>query len=823
MLTNLHRSLLAALAAVVTLSSSISVAADPAAVVAGPLVVTPKIITLTHRRQPVSIIVTATTKNARSIDLTAGTKFVSSDEKIATVDKSGHVYPQGNGKAIITVTAAGRTATVAVTASIPATERSYSFTHEVMPVLSKGGCNQGSCHGYSLGKNGFKLSLRGADAKYDHAAIRDEYYGRRINHQNPVGSLLVSKPLGGVPHEGGIRLKRGSLEDKILLNWISEGARSDTDQPDGLVSIEVYPKQIVLHPGESHQLQLLARYADGRVRDVTQLGIFTSNTDRFASVDAEGLVTANELGETAIVLRYERKFTVTGCIVLSPGSEFAPTPFPQNHLVDRHIITKLNALKVIPSVLADDTTYLRRAYIDLIGLQPKPEELVSFLADKSPNKREKVVDALFSRSEFVDHWSLKWGDLLQNSRTTVSDPAVFAFREWIRSAVASNMPLDDFARQVLTGRGSFRNSPTSTYYLVSVDENDTLQRATQVFCGMRMLCAKCHPHPFENWTQVDYYGLASFFNQVRTKQDPLLATDRKAKVVLLDTTRGYARNPRTNQLQPPRFLGGIEPKIETGADRRLLYANWLASAENPFFAKSITNRIWSYFFNRGIIDPVDDVRTTNPPINPDLLNALTADFIKHDFNVRHLMKQIVTSQTYQRSTIPNESNKHDSDNFSRALPRRLSAEVLVDCLAQSSNVPGRFGGAPAGFTAAQLPDANVTSEILDLFGKPKRVEACECERDDTSNMLQALHFINSKSMFDRLANGNGRIALLLRQKLADDEIIRQLYLWTIVREPSTGELALARKHLASYAEKKTEALQDLMWALLNSRDFLLLN
>ena len=797
-------------------------AAKPLQIV-GKLQVEPASMSLAHRQWPHSIIVTARTADGQSVDLTSQATFQSSDEKVAQPNLFGWVKPAGTGSATITVTAAGQTATVKVDVKLSDVARKYSFRHDIMPVLSKAGCNAGSCHGYSLGKNGFKLTLRGSDAAPDYKSLTEEFLNRRVNLHNPPASLLLRKPLGDSPHEGGVRFEHGSLLHNYLLGWITEGCQSDLKDPVRLESIHVYPEKVVLSPSRQHQLQLIANYSDGSLRDVTRLAIFTANTERVASVDDMGLVTAADLGETAVVVRFERIFATSNFIVLNANPKFQPTPIPAGNVIDKFVVRKLNDLNINPSELVDDAGFLRRVHLDLIGIQPTPDELRAFLAEKNPAKRANVVDALFKRPEFVDWWTLKWGDLLQNSRNRLSVPALFAFREWIRVAVASNMPLDEFARSILTGRGSFNDDPTGAYFVVSKDTDDTLQRATQVFCGVRMLCAKCHPHPFENWTQADYYGLHSFFNQITTKNDPRLAGVKNAKILLVNLPVGYSRNPRSGQLQPPRYLGGDEPKIPTGTDRRVIYAKWLTSPENRFFARSMTNRVWSYFFHRGIIEPVDDLRTTNPPINPELLDALTKDFVDHKFDLRHLMRRIVASQTYQRSSVPNESNAHDDMNFSHAIPRRLPAEALLDSLVQATGIPERFAGAPAGFTAAQLPDANVNSEFLSLFGKPKRMEACECERDDSSNMLQALHFINGKSILSRITSPTGRVAQFLKAKLTNSQLIEQLYLWSVCRFPSPQELEVSRKFIASYGDKRTEAAQDLMWALLNSRDFMLVH
>lgn len=782
--------------------------------------VEPASIRLTHPRQPHSILVTLRQANAQSLDLTAEATFASQDERIARVDPLGWVEPVSSGSTVIEVEAAGQRASINVIVEFSSGRVPYSFRHEIMPLFSKAACNQGACHGYSLGKNGFRLSLRGGDERQDYYSVSQEFLGRRINRQQPELSLLVRKATGDLPHGGGIRLEPGDVPHRTLIEWIGEGAPGDLESPLRLESVSVAPSQAVLTPDGQQQLQVRATYSDGSQRDVSRLAVFTSNADMLASVDESGLVTAYERGETAVVVRFERVFAVANIVVLAPDAGFVDAEVPQDNLIDRYAIEKLNSVRIRPSELATDAEYLRRVYIDLIGLQPAPDEVRSFLADGAPDKRERVVDALFARPEFVDHWSLKWGDLLQNGRSRLSEEAMWSFREWIRGAVASNMPLDQFARELVTARGSYRDDPASAWLLISRDENDTLQRATQVFCGVRMLCSKCHNHPFENWTQADYYGLASFFNQVASKQDPLLPGNGNAKSVTLNLAAAHAMNPRSGGPQPPRFLGGGEADVPSGTDRRTAYALWLTSPDNPFFGRSLVNRMWSYFFHRGIIDPVDDVRSTNPPINPALLDSLAADFIEHGFDARHLMRRIVGSRTYQRSSLANETNASDELNFSRAVPRRLRAEVILDCLVQATSAPENFNGAPEGFRAAQLPDASAGSELLNLLGKPQRMEACECQRSDGSNMLQALQFINGPAILARVARPGGRVEQLVANHPGNEQLTQELYLWALARFPSETELRLAGEHFAAYGEMRLAAAQDLMWALLNSKDFL---
>jgi len=795
-------------------------AAEPAAPVS--VEVSPSAVEFRHQRHLQSIQVFGMSADGFSVDLRAQAQVTSADPKIVAVDEQGRLKPVANGQTRITIAVAGQTKTIEAKVSLPPTEPAFSFRHEVMPVLTRAGCNAGACHGYSLGKNGFKLSLRGQDPDADYPAIAREFAGRRVNFQAPASSLLIAKARGEATHEGGARFARGSLSDEILVNWIRQGTPDDRKDPAQVIAVRIVPEKLILQPGQKHRLQLFADYSDGTKRDVTRLAIFAANNTQFANVDDEGLAVAGDPGETAIVGRFERMFAATGVTVLGQVKEFAATPAP-NQLVDRHVVEKLNRLKIKPSPVAGDEEFLRRVYLDLIGLQPKPDEVLAFLADKSPGKRAKVVDALFDRPEFVDHWSLKWGDLLQNSRNSASSAAVYQFREFIRGAVAANTPLDEFARKILTASGGSSDDPASSYFAVSKSLSDTVERSTQVFCGIRMLCARCHSHPMENWTQADYYGIASFFSQVSLKADPRFPNVPNSRILQVNLTAPAATNPRSGKLQPPKYLGGAEPQLAQGKDRREAYAVWLTSATNPYFARGMVNRIWSYFFHRGIIDPVDDIRSTNPPINPALLDALTADFVAHKFDLRHLMRQIVTSDTYQRTSIPNASNRADEQNFSHAIPRRIPAEALLDSLIQATAVPESFGGVPGGFRAAQLPDGNVDNPFLKLFGKPQRMDACECERDNGSNMLQALNFINGKSILSRVQNPGARPALLLRQKITDEKLVTEMYLWSIARQPTPKELEVGLQFLKSAGDKRAEAAQDLMWALLNSKDFLLVH
>lgn len=779
--------------------------------------VSPVQITVSLPRFPQTILVSRKLPDGTEVDLTREAKFTSADPQIARVDEQGRVWPVAAGQTVIDVVAAGFATKIPVVAQPGAGTPPISYQHEVQPILSKARCNQGACHGYSLGKNGFKLSLRGSDAAYDYLAITKEFFGRRIHRTQPDASMLLTKPAGGVPHVGGVRFGKNSDFYRRLAGWIAEGAESDLDKTPQLTGIEVFPKYRVLpKAGSQQQLQVWARYADGSSRDVTSLTIFSSGNEDRAKVEESGLVTLLTRGEVAIQVRYERVFVVSNLVALDETPGFAWSAPPERNFIDTLTFAKLRDLRMNPSELSSDAEFLRRVSLDLIGVQPTPDDLKAFLADTATDKRDRAIEKLFARSEFVDHWSHRWGDLLQNGRKFMAEESMFAFRDWLRHAVSSNLPLDKFAREVLTGSGAVRDSATAGFYRVSTDPKISLERTAQVFTGIRMLCARCHPHPFENWTQADYYGLASFFNQVTEKAD---FVDPLDKIIVVRRDAGYATNPRTSQLQPPRFLGGGEPTVLPNSDRRVVFAEWLSSKDNPLFARSLVNRYWSYFFSRGIIDPVDDIRVTNPPINPALLDALTKDFIDHGFDARHLMRTIVQSRTYQLAATSNPTNAHDTDNFSHSLPRRLSAEQMLDSIATATGVPDAIAGAPAGFRAAQVPDSNVTSEFLDLFGRAQRMEACECERSSETNMLQALHMINGPTLLQKIGAGNSRVAAIVADaKLTPEQRIQEVYLATICRLPTAAELAVATAHVQT-AATPADAFQDLMWALLNSSDF----
>jgi hypothetical protein len=804
---------------VVPWSAERAAAAEPPGVVE--LKVEPASLTLTGPRDSRRFVVRGKTAAGFWIDLTRSATAKVEGEAARLED--GFLVPVKDGKAEVVLSAGDKQAKLPVTVAGQGKAAPVSFVRDIMPILGKTGCNAGTCHGAQKGRNGFKLSLRGYDPAFDHEQMVEDISGRRIDFKEPANSLVLLKPTQGVPHEGKFVFSEKSRYYKLMHQWINEACPSDVATTKRVERLEVLPLAPVLSAlGQEQQLIVVAYYPDGTSRDVTRDAVYTSSADTICTVNGDGLVKSERKGDAAILIRYEGQFAVNPLSVLVPNAEYKWTNPPANNYIDTLVYQKLQRIQVTPSELSSDANFLRRVYLDLLGIPPTPEEVRAFLADQRETqvKRRAVIDKLLDRPEYVDFWTMRWADVMQVNRKYLGEKGVWSFREWLRQQVAHDRPWNEMAFDLVTGVGSTVDAPQSAFWRIAREPNQAVENMTHLFLGIRFNCNKCHDHPFERWTQGDYYHLAAYFTQVGISKGDR-ADD---EVVYQSRDGGEMLHPKTRQVMQPRFPfthAGL-PKESTG-NRRAQLARWLTAPENPYFAKAMANRLWAFLNGRGIIDPVDDIRSTNPPINPALLDALTEDFIKSGFDARRLMRRIVTSETYQRTSVPNESNKHDEQNFSHAVPRRVPAEALLDSLVQATGVPEAFGGAPAGFRAAQLPDANVTSEFLKLFGKPQRMDACECERDNTSNMLQALNFINGKSILTRVKSANARPALLLKDKLTDEALVTELYLWSLARSPNAQEREAAMAFVKSYDGDRTAAAQDLMWALLNSKDFLLVH
>ncbi len=707
-------------------------------------------------------------------------------------------------------------ATLALTAADP----SVTFLRDVAPILNKTSCTSGPCHGAAKGKNGFKLSLRGYDPQFDYEALLYDLSGRRFNRAEPARSLMLAKPTQSVAHGGGLRFDKKSPYYTTIYNWIAQGVPYGDPAKDSVTALEVEPREVAMAaPGATAQVKVTARFADGQLRDVTREATIESNSPTVAKVDVASLVSGERVGEATLLVRYQGKYSTIPVQILNPKPGFAWKPLPQNNYIDQHIDAKLQKLKIQPSPATDDATFLRRVTVDLTGQLPSPDDVRAFLADPAPSKlkRDRKIDKLVVSPAFVDHWTVKWSDLLQSSRKFLGEKGTYGFREWIRESIAANKPYDKMVRELLTSRGSTYDDPAGNYFRATRDAKPTMEKTTQVFLGVRMVCAQCHDHPFEKWTQNQYYQMSAFFSAVGLRPGYEVGEE-----ILYDQRADYEmKHPKDSRVVAPEFLiASLTPtKIPAGPQRRDALAEWLVSKQNPFFAKAVANRLWSYFFGKGIIDPVDDIRASNPPVNPALLEALTKDLTDHNFDLQSLMRTIVKSRSYQASFVTNEWNALDADNFSHALPRRLNAEPLMDAVEAAAGARPNFPEVPEDTNASQVPDPHVGAEgFLDLFGRPTRESACECERRTDFSLPQALNLINGKTISVAVADPKGRVAKNVLAGKTDAAMVEDLYLATLSRLPSKGEADSGTKYLSG--GPRTLRAQDLLWALLNSKGFL---
>lgn len=720
--------------------------------------------------------------------------------------------------------------------SLWAAERPVSFVNDVEPILAKAGCNSGACHGAAAGKNGFKISLFGYDPAGDHRALTRDMLARRMDLADPEKSLILLKPTGQLAHEGGKRFAVGSGYYETLVRWIREGARSDVETAARLVKIEVAPEyQVFAKPGGVQPLRVTARYGDGSSREVAGDARYVSNNEMAAEVDERGVVKLARRGEAAIMVRYGDKIAVSRVVVLDPASDFAWNNPPAENYIDPLVFAKLRDMHIVPSELSTDGEFLRRVWLDVAGVPPAAEEVRRFLADKDPKKRARKIDELLDRPEYAEVWALKWADLLGIRSedpgviaTALTPREVWKYYRWIRESFAANKPYDEFVRELVTAGGRTSTNAPAMYYRRYRDATELTENTTQLFLGIRLKCARCHDHPFEKWVQNDYYGMAAFFSQVKLKP----GGGFRDFAIYADAVAPQSEQPTRKVMLGPRALGAGAVAVGAEEDARRKLAEWLTSAGNPWFARAFVNRVWSYYFGRGIIEPVDDLRASNPASNDKLLDALTRDFVEHRFDVKHLVRTILNSRTYQLSSRTNRWNADDAANFSHQAVRRLTAEQVVDALAQATGVPEDFTtnvgdpgkpkiDFPAGYwvRAGQIPDAKVRSYMLTIFGRPQRDDPCECERHQEVSMTQALHLINGDSVDRRLNHPKGWLAQTVGQVKDDGQLAEAVYLQALSRLPNEEELALGRKALAGQAER-LRAAQDLMWALVNSREFL---
>ena len=687
------------------------------------------------------------------------------------------------------------------------------FVHDIAPLLSRFGCNGSACHGKAEGQNGFKLSVFGNDPASDYEALVVSGRGRRVMPAAPEQSLLLLKSTAATPHAGGPRMRADSPEYRLLHAWIAGGSPYADGAKAQTVALRVEPPQAVLGFEQEQPLRVLAELSDGRREDVTWLSVFHSNNAALAEVDEHGRVkTGQSIGQAAIMARYAGHIAVHQTAVPRPGMRLAFEDRPGAGTVDQLVNRNLRNLNLNPSPLVEDAGFLRRIFLDVSGRLPTPAEARAFLGDPRPDKRAVLVDKLLESPEWADLWALKWSDLLRVDRRTLGFKDAHAYFQWIRSAMQANQRWDVFARDLIQAEGPLPENPAGYFFKVAKKPGEMAATTSQALLGIRITCAECHQHPFDRWTQSDYHSMRAFFEQVRFKksgEEETLLAEGDPKVV----------HPRTKEVLRAHPLGTPDPANDPEGDRRRALAEWMVSADNPWFARNLANRIWAHFFGRGLVEPVDDVRATNPPSNPALLEHLTRALVESGFNPKALMREIANSDTYQRSAFPDATNGKDEQNFSHAAFRRLGAEVLLDAVCDVTGVPEKFSGVPRGLRAVQLWDSEQQSYFLKLFGRPMRTTPCECERSASASVSQMLHFMNSAALHSKLSHAGGTLARLAAGAPDDGALVEELYLSCFSRFPDAGERAAGVQYLGARSDRRQEAAEDLCWSLLNTLEF----
>lgn len=796
------------------------VLADPALLVKEQAVkinsvqVQPTEFTLRGPRAVQQLMVTANREEASIRDVTDVCQFSSDNPAVVTVE-DGVVRAVGNGTASIRVSIDGQQTMATVSVEGFEQPGPVLFHTEVLAALTKSGCNMGACHGSPSGKGGFRLSLRGYDPELDLVTLRGEFFNRRSNVLQPDESLLLRKPLMEVAHGGGRRLSANDASHVVLRQWIAEGMRTEPEDTPTLDRIELLPSPRVLRDGADRQ-QLLVNgyYSDGTVRDVTALTAFDSSDENIATISATGVVRREGRGEATILARYLDRMSTTMITFLTDRPDFQWSNPPASNRIDELVFGKLQQLQILPSEVCSDTDYLRRATLDLTGRLPSLQEAQQFIADASPDKRGRLVERLLQSEDYASFWSMKWADLLRSNSRKMSATGVHKFRRWLFEVVDQDKPLDQFARELLTATGSTQANPAAYYWKASRDEIDATETTAQLFMGIRIQCAKCHNHPFEKWTQNDYYGIAAAFKRVGRKETGLPDDE-----FIFVSGGGEVTQPRTGQVMKTRLLLQGDVDVPADQDRRAVFANWLTGSENPFFARSVANRIWGHVVGKGIVDPVDDFRDSNPPSNPELLNYLADELVSSGFSAKHLIRTIMASRVYQFSSQRNQFNEDDEIYFSHATTRMLTAEQLLDAICAVTGVKEDFAGMPAGTCAVDLVDPPEGHKFLQVFGQPQRELPCECERSTDSNLSQALQLINGPTVHNKLRSETGLVHQMISGGKSDAEIISTLYLTALSRDASDQEQQISAAHVAAN-DDRTRALEDIAWAIINSKEFL---
>jgi hypothetical protein len=793
------------------------------------LTATPERIVLEGSDASQQLVITATLTSDRLQDLSSDVEYESADPKVARVSRGGRIVPVVSGKTEVAIRYGGREVKVPVETKAIEENLPINFGNQIVPVFTKLGCNSGGCHGKASGQNGFKLSLLGFEPDVDYAALVKEGRGRRLFPASPDHSLLLLKATGQTSHGGGKRMEVGSDEYKLVRRWIAAGTPFGRPDDPVVASISVYPPGRTMTRQNKQQLAVYAHYSDGRVEDITRRAQYESNDTEVAIVDSDGMVRSLALsGEAAIMARYHGQMTVFRATV-PLGAKVPQFAFEPKTNVDRYTAAKWRQLGIVPSDLCTDEEFIRRASLDITGTLPTPAQLRAFSADPDPDKRDKLVDRFVDSVEHSFYFANKWADILRVKRGNNINRAygTFVFHDWLHHAIAEDKRYDEFAREILSAVGDETKCPPVVWYKDLQTPDQFVDNAAQVFLGTRLQCAQCHHHPYEKWSQDDYWGLAAFFGRLGRKAVPVaglsIQNQQQQRQVLFTRPSGAVTNKRTNQPAVMKVLDGSAVDVSADQDPRQKLVDWLVAGNNPFFAKAVANRYWAHFFNRGIVDPLDDMRVTNPPSNPELLDALSKDFVDHGFSLKHLVRTICKSRTYQLSATPNEFNKHDKQAYARYYPRRMAAEVLFDAVCQATDSPTTFNGLPrdahSPHRAIMLPDESFQSYFLDVFGRPQRLSACECERVSEANLAQALHLLNSEEIQGKVSRQGGRVDAMVKDPRPDAEKVEELFLWTVGHKPSDKQMSLALEHVQANEKNKKGAYENILWALINTKEF----
>ena len=806
------------------------------------LEIEPKTLRLAGRGSAARFVVTAHRADGTVLDVSRAVRPTLAGEA-ASLSADGRVTARADGRSTVRFRLGKAVADAVVEVTGVSRPRPLSYTHDVFPIFTRAGCSQGICHGNASGKGGLKLSLRGQDPAADYEVIARAGGARRVNRADPGRSLVLMKPSGAVPHQGGFRFGTDSEEYRTIARWIAEGARSDAQTAPAVVRLSVFPSERVLYAvsprraGTTQQLRVTAEFADGTTKDVTRLACYESSDEKI-TIRTDGLVEAPEGGEAGVNVRYGGLMETSRLTFVPERPAFTFRPFPVRNYIDLHVLNKLRTVRVQPSAPCDDSTFIRRAYLDAVGFPPTPEEARAFLAECKAERSEgakpvaftaraRLVDRLLERPEFADFWTMKWADLLRAEERSLDPEGMRAFYGWLREGFRRNKPLDQFVRELLTATGSTYDQPATAYFRRTRSPDELAENTAQLFMGVRLACAKCHNHPYDQWKQADYHAMAAYFARVdrETKYKPRRqrfdAKEINGDEILVVKAAGEWNNPDTEQPQQPVMLGDpSSAPAKDAADRRAALAAWLTRPDNPFFARSMANRIWYHLMGRGIVDPVDDFRESNPPTNIPLLDALAHDFAFRRFNLKYLVATIMKSGAYQLSSVSNPLNESDRKYFSHAVPTRLTAEQMLEAIGGVAGAPEEFAGYERGTRVTQVVPTWQVHPFLRLFGQPPRESVCECERNGDATLGQSFELISGRLIDSRLRSSDNRLSRLLASAKPPAEMAAELYLAAYARYPSVAETKVAVAYLEK-AKDRRAALEDLAWGLMNTKEFLL--